>query len=420
MTVDLLLPNGLRLLVEPVAQVRTVSVGIWFPAGSRDDPPGREGAAHLLEHLVFKGSGRRGARALAEAMDALGGQFNAFTTREHTCFHARTLGAHLTQALELLAELVVAPRLDESDAERERQVVLDELAMIADDPGESADESFGRALWGDHPLGRPEAGTTDSVRALRAAHLAEFHRDHYTAAGGVLAAAGRVDPERLLGAAERLFAGLGAGTPPVARAPAVPRAEALRRIRASEQAHVVLGTAAPGQADEERWAAALLAAVLGGSASSRLFQAVREERGLCYDVGAACGEYSDTGELVVFLSSAPELVGEAVAVALGEIRALAAGGVPAAEFARQRGQLLAGLWMGLESTEARMMRLGRQAVAGLPLLAPRQVAARLRAVTRTALRTAAERLGDPGSWAAAYVGPRGSEPSPWAWTDERP
>lgn len=416
MTVDVALPHGLRLVVERVAHVRTASAGLWFPAGSREDPPEGAGTAHLLEHLVFKGSGAQGARALAEAMDALGGQFNAFTGREQTCFHCRTLAGRLGDGLRLLAELVVAPRLDEGDLARERGVVLDELAMIADDPAETADELLGEALWGDHPLGRPQAGTVQSVRAVRAADLAAFHGRHYVARGAVLAVAGAVDPDRVVAGAEAAFSGLRPGAAAGPRARAVPRAAVRRRHRRTAQAHLVLGAPAPSQADEDRWAAGLLASVLGGSPSSRLFQAVREERGLCYDVGASYAEWSDAGEFVAFLSSAPRSIGAAAQVTVEEIRRLAADGVPAAELERHRAQALAGLWMAQEGTEARMMRLGRQAVSGLPLLRPADMASALRGVTARDLRTSAERLGDPACWAAAFVGPAAA-PGPWTWEE---
>lgn len=392
-------------------------MGIWFAAGSRQDPDGKAGAAHLLEHLVFKGSGRRSARALAEAMDALGGQFNAFTTREHTCFHARTLATRCDTAIELLAEMVVAPRLDPLDVARERQVVLDELAMIADDPAETADEMFAAALWPDHALGRPQAGTPESVGRLDAEALTAFHALHYVGGRAVLAVAGRVRPDRILAAVERHFGPLRGGRPPEPTQPPHPATRALRLRRATEQAHLILGTAAPGVADQDRWDVALLTSVLGGSPSSRLFQALREDRGLCYDVGATAAEYADTGELAVFLACGPRQAATAAEVTLQEIRRLGEEQIPKEEFRRHVDQLVAGVWMGLESTEARMGRLGRQAVAGEPLQGPAEVVSCLRESTPKTVRRLAQRLGDPAGWAAAFVGPRGPKPGPWAWTD---
>jgi len=406
-----------RILLEPLSHVRTASIGIWFAVGSREDPQGQAGVAHLLEHLVFKGGRRYGARLLAEAMDALGGQFNAFTTREHTCFHARTLGTRLCDALELLMEMVVLPRCDEAEAQRERQVVLDELAMIADDPGETAEELLSTALWGQHPLGLPQAGTPASVAGLDAAALRGFHAARYVGGSCVVAAAGRFAVEDVLRTAEAGLGGLPAGVGQPARSGPAPLRAALAQIRRSQQAHLCLGAPAPGQGDPLRWAAALFCSILGGSPSSRLFQAVREDRGLCYDVGAGGTEYSDAGELAIFLSTAPTEAALATRLALAETRRLAAEGPTAAELRRHQDQLVASVHMALEGNDARMTRLGRQAVAGLPLLPLTEVCRHIRGVTRRGLAAYAATLGDPAGWAAAFVGPRAAAPGPWAWRD---
>jgi len=407
-----------RVLLEPQPRVCTASIGIWFDAGSREDPAAAGGAAHLLEHLVFKGGRHLGARKLAEAMDALGGQFNAFTTREHTCFHARTLGSRLPEALDLIAEMVVSPRCDPTEVERERLVVLDELSMIGDDPAETADELFSAALWGDHPLGRPQAGTTQSVRRLDAHALQAFHARHYVGGRCVVAAAGRFRADALLAAIEAALGGLPSGGEAVCRPRPAPLGRPYRRTRRSQQAHLVLGTPGPGQADPDRWTASLFASILGGSPSSRLFQALREERGLCYDVGANFTEYSDVGEVSVFLATGPADAKAAAALMLQEIGRLAADGPTAVELRRHQDQLVAAVHMSQDGTEARMSRLGRQAVAGLPLLPAAQVVSELRHVSRRAVQAFAAGLGDPGGWAAAYVGPKAAVPEPWAWEEE--
>ncbi len=408
----------MRVLLEPLPRVRTASIGLWFQAGSRDDPPRAGGAAHFLEHLVFKGGRLLGARRLAEAMDALGGQFNAFTTREHTCFHARTLGQRLPEALALIAEMVVSPRCDPAEVQRERSVILEELSMIADDPAETADELFAHALWGEHPLGRPQAGSVESVRRLDAGTLRAFHSGHYVGTRCVVAAAGRLQADRLLAAVESTIGGLPPGSPPPPRIRPVPLPCPRRQIRRSQQAHLVLGAPGPDQGDPQRWTAALFTSILGGSPSSRLFQTLREERGLCYDVGASSAEYSDSGEVAVFLATAPSQSRAAAALVLQEIRRLAAEGPTAAELDRHRDQLVAAVHMSQDGTEARMSHLGRQAVAGLPLFASAQVVAALRHVSRRAVQTFARDLGDPADWAAAFVGPQGALPGPWAWEAE--
>lgn len=417
LVVDFRLNNGVRVVLEPMRHVRSASVGLWLPAGSRDDPAGGAGLAHFLEHLVFKGSRRRSARALAEAMDALGGQFNAFTTREHTCFHAHVLARHLAEAIELLAEMVVAPRLDADDAERERQVILDELAMLADDPLEAADSLWARSLWGTHALGQPEAGDPASVASLSAARVRRFHRAHYCGARLVVAVAGSLDADRVRTAVSRHLGPLPQGEQARGRGPARARPRALRRAHAGEQAHLVFGTAGPGQGAPARFVAALWASILGGSPSSRLFQALREGEGLCYDVGASRTEYVDTGEIACWLAAAPENARRAAAIAVEAIRELAATGPSADEVERHVRQLQAGVWMDLEGPEARMQRLGRWAVSGDAWLAPGEVSASLRALRPGHVRTFAAGLGDPARWAAAYLGPSGAEPGPWRWME---
>ena len=414
---DTVLPCGARLLVESIPGTRTVAIGVWLDVGSRDDAESRAGAAHFVEHLLFKGGAGRDARALAEAMDRLGGQFNAFTSREHTCFHARTLDQHFADGAGLLAEMVLHASLRALDVERERQVILAELAMIADDPGETADELFAKALWGGHPLARPEAGTVRGVEAFDAADARAFYGEHYVGHRAVIAVAGGVVPQAAAEVVASAFAGMAPGTPRAPRLPARPAVRRMRLPRRCEQSHVLLGTAGPALGDGRRYAAELLVSILGGSPSSRLFQAVREERGLCYDVGAIPAAYTDAGEIAVFLAASPASAREAAAVTLAELRRLAVEGVPAAELALHREQLLAGLWMGLEGAEAHMGRLGRAAIAGLPLVPPEEVADRLAAVRADDVAALFLDLGDPAGWAAAYVGPRRGTPGTWSWED---
>ncbi len=412
---DVRLRNGVRVLCEPLAGCRTASVGIWFQAGSRDDAPYGAGAAHLLEHVVFKGGRRHGARALAEAMDTLGGQFNAFTTREHTCFHARTIGSRLAEGLDLLAEMVVDPRCDAPEVERERSVVCDELAMLADDPGEIVDELFSAALWGGHPLGQPPAGTLESVRALDADTLLRFHRTHYVGERCVVAAAGRLQAEPFLAAAEAALGALPPGTAAQPRPAPEPHGLARARGRRSEQAHLVFGSPGPTLRSPDRWAAALYVSMLGGSPSSRLFQSLREERGLCYDVGVSDAEYEDAGEVAVFLATGPREAARAAELAIAEVRRLAEAGPTEQECRRHCDLLVAAVQMGMEGAEARMTRLGRHAVAGLPLLAVEQVVRRIQRVSPADVQATGRRLGDPSAWAAAFVGPPGGRPGPWRW-----
>ena len=414
---DVTLPSGLRIIVEPIPGVPTVAVGVWFEVGSRDEPESCLGVAHFVEHLLFKGSVGRDARALAEAMDRLGGQFNAFTSKEHTCFHARTLREQFVDGVHLLADLVLRARLQADDIARERTVILSELAMIADDPGETADELFARSLWGASALGRPAAGTIEGVQACDARMVRGFYQEHYVGQRAVIAVAGGVEAGHAVDVLSRAFADLPPGSPRPLPGPVRPAIRSLRAPRTSEQAHLIIGAAGPALADPRRFAAELWISILGGSPSSRLFQAVREDLGLCYDVGAAAAAYGDAGEVVVFLAAAPTSVREAAAVMLSEVRRLTSEGVTETELSLHKAQWLAGLWMGLEGTEARMGRLGRQAIAHLPLTPPTEAAERLAAVTVDEVDALSADLGDPAQWACAYVGPKRGTPAGWNWVD---
>jgi predicted Zn-dependent peptidase len=411
------LDSGARVLVDPVPGRRTVAIGVWFAVGSRDEDEAQAGVAHFVEHLLFKGSAGRDARALAQAMDRLGGQFNAFTTKEHTCFHARVLAEHFPAAAALLAELVLRPRFRSEDVERERGVVLAELAAIDDDPAETAEELFARALWGRHPLGRPQAGTARGVESCGTESVRAFHAEHYVGRRAVIAVAGPVEPAPAVEALAGAFAALPAGGEGPGRVAPLAACRRLRQPRASEQAHVLLGVPGPALGDPRRYAGEVVASILGGSPSSRLFQALREERGLCYDVGTSPAAYTDAGELAVFLATAPARAREAVAVTQEEVRRLAAEGVGEAELALHKDLLLTSLWMGMDGTEARMARLGLLGVSGVEVVPPEEVAARLAAVSAAEVQEFARALGDPSTWAAAYVGPRRGTPAGWRWED---
>ena len=414
---ETVLPNGCRLWVEEMADVRSVAAGVWFDAGSRDDPADAAGVAHLLEHMLFKGGAGRDARALAQAMDRLGGQFNAFTSKEHTCFHARMRDTQFREGLGLLADLVVRAHLDAGDLERERQVVLSELAMIADDPAETADEIFAAALWGDHGLGRPQAGTAESVSRCRAETVRRFYREHWVAARAVITVAGAVRPDEAAAAVAEAFADLPAGAPRPERPNPLPRRLAVRQFRAAEQSHLVVGAPGPCLGDPARYATEILVSALGGSPSSRLFQSLREERGLCYDVGAAAAAHADAGEVAVFVAAPPDRAPEAARLLIAEIERVQQDGLDTDELELHRAQLLAGLWMGLEGTESRMARLGRHAVAGLPLEEPDAISRRLQGVTAEDVLGAARALGPVSSWAAAFVGPRPGLLPDWRWSE---
>jgi predicted Zn-dependent peptidase len=365
-----LLPGGLRVLTETAPGVRSVSLGIWVGIGSRDEAPAQAGAAHYLEHLLFKGTRRRSAAEIAEAFDAVGGELNAFTAKEHTCFYAHVLDTDVAMALDVLADVVTDAVLDPAHVELERNVVLEEIAIRDDDPEDLLGELFDEALFGAHPLGRPIVGSEESVRAMDRAVLHAFWRGRYTTPGMVVAAAGNLRHEQIVDLAAAALdaaasrAGLGA-TPAPLRAAAPPTRTGIHLALLpddSEQAHLMLGVPAPSRHDPRRPALSVLNAALGGGPSSRLFQQVREERGLAYSVYSSTATYADAGSLAVYAGCGPERLGEVAAVVRGVLHDLAANGLTPAELDRAKGSLRGGIVLGSEDTPSRMNRIGRSEV----------------------------------------------------------
>jgi predicted Zn-dependent peptidase len=364
------LPGGLRVLTEAVPGVRSVSLGIWVGIGSRDESAAEAGAAHYLEHLLFKGTRRRSAAQIAEAFDAVGGELNAFTAKEHTCFYAHVLDTDLPMAVDVLADVVSDAVLDPAHVELERNVVLEEIAIRDDDPEDLLGELFDETLYGGHPLGRPIVGTEESVRGMDRAVLQEFWRSRYTTPRMVVAAAGNLRHEHVV---DLVAAGLdkaasraGRGVAPAPLRAADPPAFTGARLAVlpddCEQAHLMIGVPAPSRHDPRRAALSVLSTALGGGPSSRLFQQVREERGLAYSVYSATASYADAGSLAVYAGCGPERLGEVATVVRGVLADVAANGLTETELARARGSLRGGLVLGSEDTPSRMNRIGRSEV----------------------------------------------------------
>ncbi|MGH3694466.1 MAG: M16 family metallopeptidase [Pseudonocardiaceae bacterium] len=357
------LPSGLRVLTEQLPGSRSAAVGMWVAVGSRDEPAALAGAAHYLEHLLFKGTARRSAAAIAEEIDAVGGELNAFTTKEHTCYHAHVLADDLALAVDLICDVLGDALLDPSHVELERGVVLDEIAMRDDDPEEALHDEFCAALFGSHPLGRPVLGTEKSVTELSRAALHEFYRSRYTPQRMVLTVTGNVSHSAVLtavaGSLGHHLTGCAQPVPPRrGRAVITDRCALALCPDSSEQAHLMLGVPALDRHDERRCVLEVLNAALGGGMSSRLFQQVREQRGLAYSVYSALDCYADTGSLSIYAGCAPGRLGEVSAV-IGDVLAeLARDGLTAAELARAQGQLRGGLVLGLEDAPSWMTRIG--------------------------------------------------------------
>jgi predicted Zn-dependent peptidase len=361
------LPGGLRVVTETVPGVRSVSLGIWIGIGSRDESPSQAGAAHYLEHLLFKGTRRRSAVAIAEEFDAVGGDLNAFTAKEHTCYYAQVLDTDLPLAVDVLADVVTDATLAPPDVEVERGVVLEEIAMRDDDPEDLLGELFDEALFAGHPLGLPVIGSEESIRSMTRDTLHEFWRGRYTTPRMVVAAAGNLvhdEVVELVGAAlsaAAARAGDVAPVPPRRPAPATPASGPRLVLRPddTEQAHLLLGVPGLSRHDPRRSVLTVLNTALGGGPSSRLFQQVREQRGLAYSVYSALSTYADAGSFSVYAGCAPERLDEVATVVRAVLAEVAADGLTPAEVTRAQGNLRGGLVLGLEDTPSRMNRIGR-------------------------------------------------------------
>lgn len=359
------LPGGLRVVTEHVPGVRSASIGVWVGVGSRDEGPTVAGAAHFLEHLLFKATPAHTALDIAQAMDAVGGELNAFTAKEQTCYYAHVIDEDLPLAVELVSDVVLNGLCRAVDVDVERQVVLEEIAMRDDDPEDLVADSFLTAMFGDHPIGRPVIGTVESIEGMRAAQLRGFHQRRYRPERMVVAVAGNVDHERTVELVHRAFAAhLDPGAEPAPRREGVFRAKAapglVRINRDSEQTHLAFGVRAFGRHEgRQRWPLSVLNTIVGGGLSSRLFQRIREERGLAYSVYSSVDTFADTGAFSVYLGCQPENLAQVAALARGVLDEVAANGVTDAECARAKGSLRGGLVLGLEDSASRMNRIGR-------------------------------------------------------------
>ncbi|HEX2771299.1 MAG TPA: pitrilysin family protein [Micromonosporaceae bacterium] len=407
-----MLPSGLRILTESVPAMRSVSFGVWVTVGSRDETATLSGVSHFLEHLLFKGTQKRGALDISAEIEAVGGETNAFTAKEYTCYYARVLDDDLALAIDVVCDLVADSVLDPADIETERGVILEEIAMHDDEPGDEVHDLFARAVYGEHPLGRLVSGTADTISPMTRQQIRGFYRRRYTAPSIVIAAAGNLDHGLVVRQVRQALAGTpldtGPGTP-TPRRPATPavRTRAARTVvrpKDSEQAHLVLGCRGIDRLDERRFALSVLNNVLGGGMSSRLFQEIRERRGLVYSVYSYASQYADSGIFAVYAGCAPGKADEVLELTRAELTQVAAHGITEAELARGKGMAKGSYVLGLEDTGSRMSRLAKGELLYGDLLSVDELLARVDAVTLDQTNAlAAELLTRPMS--LAVVGP---------------
>ena len=406
------LPSGLRIVTESIPTARSATLGVWVAIGSRDETPAMSGASHFLEHLLFKGTNKRSALDISAEIEAVGGETNAFTTKEYTCYYARVLDADLPLAVDVLCDAVADSVLDPADVETERGVILEEIAMHDDEPGDEVHDVFTEAVYGTHPLGRLISGSEETVSRMTRSQINGFYRRRYTPPHIVVAAAGNLDHSTVVRLVRRALAGTPLDSGPAAPAPPRPAAPAVRtraartvvRTRDTEQAHVVLGCPGIGRLDERRFAQAVLNNVLGGGMSSRLFQEIREKRGLAYSVYSYGSQYADAGVFAVYAGCAPGKVDEVLDLTRTGLAEVAANGITASELARGKGMVKGSYVLGLEDTSSRMSRLAKSELLYGDLMPVDELLSRVDAVTLDEVDAlAAELLSKPMS--LAVVGP---------------
>jgi predicted Zn-dependent peptidase len=401
------LDSGERLITERVTSVRSVSLGFWIGAGARDEPEGKAGVSHFIEHLLFKGTRAYDAQQIAEIFDEMGGELNAATSREHTVVYARVPDRHLEDALDVMADMVLSPAFADIDSERE--VVLEEIAMVEDAPQDLVHDLLSEAIFSSHPLGRPVIGRAEVISSISRRSIAAYHRRSYVAGNVVLAAAGNLEHDRVLGLLER--AARQRVEPPAqktrVRTPLVREPGPSMRFQQkdTEQFHVCVGAPGISRSDRRRFAASLLDAILGGSASSRLFQEIREKRGMAYTVYSFGAQYTDTGLIGIYVGTREENVATCMEIVAEEIADIAAGNLRERELERAKENLKGRIALSMESTSNRMSRLGRSLITDTELLSLDRVIAEIDAVEPVALAELAGVLLDANRLSAAGIGP---------------
>ena len=398
-------PEGLRVITEPLAAVRSVALGVWIGVGSRFEVPAEAGISHFIEHMLFKGTARHSAEEIAQIFDGLGGEVNAATSKDYTVVYTRVLDEHLERAFPVLTDMIAGPAW--TDLEQEREVVLEEIAMYEDDPHDQVHDLISEAVFPGQALGRPVIGFADVIGAVGESDVRTYHGGHYVAENMVVAAAGSIDHDRLVALCREHLGGLPRGEADAAFEPAAPGAPTLiLKEKPTEQCHLALGGPGFDRNDPRRHAQSVLDTLLGGSMSSRLFQEVREKRGLAYSVGSYSVGFADSGQVGVYLGTREDNLATACRVIATELRRLVEEPVPAEELTRTKEHLKGRLVLGLESPGTRMQRIGKGTLGQSELLELEEIIARVDAVTADDIQALADQYWRPERMSAAAIGPR--------------
>lgn len=401
------LPNGVRIITEEIEHVRSAAIGLWVGAGSRDEREGYEGISHFMEHMFFKGTEHRTARALAESLEAVGGQLNAFTTKEYTCYYAKVLDEDLDLAIDVLSDMFFHSLFDEKEIEKEKNVVIEEIKMYEDSPDELIHDIFSEKVWNEHPLGKPILGTEASITSLSRDKIMLFLSEHYAPDNVVVAVAGKIKHEDIVAKLSAQFGTFQRGGRRVLEeAPAGKTVEHYQK-KETEQMHIILGVPGLGQDDEDIYAMHIFNNILGGGLSSRLFQEIREQRGLAYSVYSYHSTYVDSGLFAIYAGTSPKNTQEVIECILQELKEISEQGITTDELARTKAQIKGGLYLGLESVSSRMSRLGKTELTYNRVLSPEEVIGKLEKVTLEDVLRVIGRLWQKDKISLMTLGPAG-------------
>jgi len=400
-----ILPNGLRVIIEPLREFSSVGMGIWVLAGSRDEEASQSGISHLIEHLTFKGTSRRTAKQIALETDSLGGSLNAFTSKEFTSFYARVLGENLSQSMDLLSDITLNSQFTAQELSKEKDVILQEISMVEDTPDDLIHDLHCQEFWADQSLGRPILGTPDSLMSLTRDQILDFHANSYRAGQMIITASGALEPDRFLREVEDAFGGLERGDQPVPLGPTRATPGVCVKYRPIEQVHTCIGCQGLAADDERRYVMYLLNTILGGGMSSRLFQKIREEYGLAYSVYSYHSAYQDTGVHTVYCGTSVDGFPKSMEIIREETQRLTAEKVLDVELATCKRQLKGNLLLGLESTSNRMNQLARNEIFSARHVTPEEIGEGIEAVTADDIRDLASILFQKDAFAVTVIGP---------------
>ncbi len=399
------LDNGLRLITEAMPHVRSVTIGVWLMRGSRHEREARGGIAHFVEHMLFKGTEFRTAEDIAQAIDSIGGQLDAFTAKEYASYYIKVLDEHLPLAVDLLADIVLRPAFASDEIEREKKVILEEIKMVEDTPDDLVHELFTQHFWEGHPLGRPILGSKESVESFSSDLLHDYFRGAYVAKNMIISAAGNLEHARVRQLIDAVFGAVPADGEVLTMTQPTVVPQIVTRTKDLEQSHICLGTDSYPQKHDDRYVSYILNTLLGGSMSSRLFQNVREKRGLAYAVFSGLSAYRDAGNITIYAGCANEAAGEVIDLCVEELRGMKQAPVPDGELRRAKDHLKGSLMLSLENTASRMSHLARQEIYFDRHFGLDETLAGVERVTDEDLLRVATDLFSDGSLAATVLGP---------------